>query len=421
MEIKQLKTTEIKPYGKNAKKHPQEQVLQIADSITEFGFNQPIVIDEHNVVIVGHGRLEAAKRLGMEEVPTLTVNISDEQAKAYRLADNKLNESPWDIDLVVSELQELSLPMINLTGFGGLDLSPDPYADGEKGSLAEKFGVPPFSVLDTKQGYWVDRRREWLTITGNLSETKEGVLGSEGNMMNGINEGSSNFDPVLAELMYKWFCKKGGHILDPFGGEQTKGVVAAELGYKYSAVEYRQEQVDLNLKKTKQYTGVTYKTGDSENIGTLLGGAEYDMVFTSPPYYDLEVYSKDDMSALGTYDEFITKYQRIMTTCADMLAGNSFYVVKIGEVRDKKTGVYRNFLGDNIRIGIEAGLQYYNEIVLVNAAGTAPLRANRTFASRKLVKLHQNVLVFYKGDTKNIKANYPEIELIEDETETPST
>ncbi len=108
---------DIKPYEKNAKKHPKKQVEQVAASIKEFGFNQPIVIDEDNVVIVGHGRLEAAKLLGMTEIPTITLKLSKEQANAYRLADNKLNESNWDMALVIEELKGLTPELLDLTGF----------------------------------------------------------------------------------------------------------------------------------------------------------------------------------------------------------------------------------------------------------------------------------------------------------------
>ena len=83
----------ITPYEKNAKKHDKKQVQQIANSIKEFGFNQPIVIDKENVIIVGHGRFEAAKLLGLTDVPIIQVDLTEDQAKAYRLADNKLNES----------------------------------------------------------------------------------------------------------------------------------------------------------------------------------------------------------------------------------------------------------------------------------------------------------------------------------------
>ena len=117
MNIKYLPISEIRPYAQNAKKHPQKQVEQVAASIREFGFNQPVVIDKNKVIIVGHGRMLAAQHLGMEEVPTLTVEISEEKAKAYRLADNKLNESEWDMKMVVDELKSLSASSIDLTGF----------------------------------------------------------------------------------------------------------------------------------------------------------------------------------------------------------------------------------------------------------------------------------------------------------------
>jgi ParB-like chromosome segregation protein Spo0J len=120
----------IKPYEKNAKKHPMAHVKQVAASIKEFGFNQPIVVDKNNVIIVGHGRFEAAKMLGMKEVPFIMVNLTEEQAKAYRLADNKLNESEWDMGLVIEELKGLSEEMLEMTGFDkDLILEPDENDD----------------------------------------------------------------------------------------------------------------------------------------------------------------------------------------------------------------------------------------------------------------------------------------------------
>jgi DNA modification methylase len=115
--IENKKINEIKPYSKNAKKHPISQIKKIAQSIQEFGFNQPIVIDSKNIIIVGHGRYEASKLLKLEEVPILQIDLSEQQAKAYRLADNKLNESKWDMDLVIEELKELAGEMVDLTGF----------------------------------------------------------------------------------------------------------------------------------------------------------------------------------------------------------------------------------------------------------------------------------------------------------------
>ncbi len=125
-----MKISEIKPYPRNAKKHSRKQIQQVADSIKEFGFNQPIVVDKNNVVIVGHGRLEAAKLLDLQDVPTIVVDLSEQNANAYRLADNKLNESEWDMKLVIDELKGLSSEMLNLTGFDkDLIIEPDARDD----------------------------------------------------------------------------------------------------------------------------------------------------------------------------------------------------------------------------------------------------------------------------------------------------
>lgn len=109
----------IRPYEKNAKKHPQKQIEQIAASIKEFGLNQPIVVDKEGVIIVGHGRYQALQHLGLEITDEMikVVDLTEEQAKSYRLADNKLNESEWDMTLVIEELKDLSEPMLDLTGF----------------------------------------------------------------------------------------------------------------------------------------------------------------------------------------------------------------------------------------------------------------------------------------------------------------
>ena len=110
---------EIRPYDKNAKKHTRKQIEQVAKSIKEFGMNQPIVVDKNGIIIVGHGRYEALKFLEMEikDEYIKVVDLNEEQAKAYRLADNKLNESDWQMDLVIEELLDLSPEMLDLTGF----------------------------------------------------------------------------------------------------------------------------------------------------------------------------------------------------------------------------------------------------------------------------------------------------------------
>ncbi len=125
-----MKISAIKPYEKNAKRHPTKQVRQVAESIKAFGFNQPIVVDKDGVIIVGHGRYEAAKHLGLKDVPVIKVDLTPEQANAYRLADNKLNESEWDMKLAVDELRGFSKEMFDLTGFDAdLLINPDEKDD----------------------------------------------------------------------------------------------------------------------------------------------------------------------------------------------------------------------------------------------------------------------------------------------------
>lgn len=110
---------QLKPYKKNAKKHSKEQVEQIANSIKEFGFTQPVIIDKNNCVVAGHGRILGAKKAGLKQVPTVCLEeLTEEQIKAYRLVDNKLNESEWDYSLLDEELENLTEDIdMNLFGF----------------------------------------------------------------------------------------------------------------------------------------------------------------------------------------------------------------------------------------------------------------------------------------------------------------
>ncbi len=150
MKVVQREISTIEPYGKNAKKHTNDQVEAIVRSIQEFGFNQPIVVDKAGVIIVGHGRYMAAHLLGMEKVPTLELDISDEKAKAYRLADNKLNESDWDMDLVINELKELDKTGIDitLTGFGRSLILENEGKDDDVPALPKKARTQPGDLYE---------------------------------------------------------------------------------------------------------------------------------------------------------------------------------------------------------------------------------------------------------------------------------
>lgn len=131
MNVIQKKLSEIVPYAKNAKKHDKTQIANVAESIKQYGFVQPVVIDKNGVIVIGHCRALAAKKLHMETVPCVCVDdLTPEQVDALRLVDNKTNESPWDMDLLAEELGEVDLSAFDFDfGFGEEDYSPDDFED----------------------------------------------------------------------------------------------------------------------------------------------------------------------------------------------------------------------------------------------------------------------------------------------------
>lgn len=115
MQIEEIAIKELKPYDRNAKLHDDKQIGNVMESIKQFGFAQPLVVDKDNVVIIGHCRLIAAKRLKMEKVPVLRMaDLNDEQVQKLRLLDNKLNESEWDMDLLAEDIPALDFSDFDL-------------------------------------------------------------------------------------------------------------------------------------------------------------------------------------------------------------------------------------------------------------------------------------------------------------------
>lgn len=421
---------------RNLNKGTERGQQLIEKSLREFGAGRSILLDKNNRIIAGNKTHKNAELAGLDDVIIVEtdgtklvavkrtdVDLDTKKGREMALADNATVkvDLEWDAEELNAVAEDFGIDTdewdVELDGDAGGIYPADPSATG---NLAKHYVVPPFSVLDTRRDYWQERKRWWLEKTGDLSETRDAEYGkftAGGTIMDTINGGTSNFDPVLAEVVFKWFAPVGGKVLDPFGGEQTKGVVAGELGMEYHAVEIRPEQVELNKEKTEQYPNVEYYCGDSNDISQLIPKRGFDLCFTSPPYYDLEVYSKSDLSALGTYEEFMQQYENIFQQCVEMLADNAFLVVKVGEIRNKQTGVYRNFVGDNIALFMRLGLKYYNEIILVNPTGTGALRANNVMKNRKVVKLHQNVLVFYKGSLNKIVERLPILTYSEEDLE----
>ncbi len=115
MNIENVAIKDIKPYERNAKKHDETQIKNVAESIKQFGFAQPIVVDKNNVVIIGHCRLLASKKLKLKEVPVVRMeDLTDEQVQKLRLLDNRLNESEWDLDSLAADIQTLDFSDFNI-------------------------------------------------------------------------------------------------------------------------------------------------------------------------------------------------------------------------------------------------------------------------------------------------------------------
>lgn len=359
----------------------------------------------------------------------------------------------------------------------GIGIDGKPRRPPARGILAQKFVVPPFSVLNARDGFWMARKRAWhaLGIVGTagrnagsgvgeadkhagvtggspgpharpgyeVGKKKDEKAGTFYNIANdeyvdgrrnlkqgsggygypqgvgeanedGVEEtlGASCFDPVLCELMYRWFCPPGGAVLDPFAGGATSGIVAAVMGLDFTGVEFRPGQIEVDLKQAAA-VGVqpTWVLGDSAKLDAVLDThytgkrKRFDFLWSDPPYYDLEVYSDHgaDGSAKQTYPEFMEWYRGIFAQAVGRVREDSFVAVKIGEFRDARTGEYRNFVGDNITVFKELGLKYYNEIILQTSVGSLSIRAAKQMqCSRKIGKSHQNILVFWKGDLKRI-------------------
>ena len=130
MEVKEININDIKPYGKNAKKHDEKQIDNVAESIKRYGFIQPCVIDKNNVLVIGHCRLLAAKKLGLKTIPCVYVDtLTDDEVRQLRLLDNKLNESDWDFDLLAEEIADLD--------FSGFDIDWGIPADEEETEIVE--------------------------------------------------------------------------------------------------------------------------------------------------------------------------------------------------------------------------------------------------------------------------------------------
>jgi DNA modification methylase len=276
--------------------------------------------------------------------------------------------------------------------------------------LRERFIEPPFSVLDTKSASWRNRQRQWksLGIKSEVGRDSAVIHMDVKSKANNSTEYVSIFDPALCEVLYHWFVPENGEILDPFAGGSVRGIVANYLGYKYTGIDIRPEQVESNieqgLKILNENNQPNWIVGDSNEVLSYYDNEypffncaeKFDFVFSCPPYADLEVYSdlEGDISNMN-YNDFILAYESIIEKSCVLLKKGGYACFVVGEVRDKD-GNYIGFVPDTIRAFQKCGMKFYNEAILLNAIASASMRANGNMKTQKLVKVHQNILIFKK-------------------------
>lgn len=281
--------------------------------------------------------------------------------------------------------------------------------------LKDWYVVPPFSILNSASKDWQEKKKKWMLKINDKAQARSNTLskntsGAKNEKFMAIKgDTTSILDPVLCEVLLSWFTENKHVCFDPFAGDAVFGFVSAYKARIFKGIELRKEQVLFNqtLLDTFKLSG-KYYCDTSENMNEYIDDESCDFVFSCPPYADLEIYSDDpkDLSTME-YDEFFNVIGRILTNTYSKLKDNRFACIVIGEVRHKNTGEYLGVVPNIINIMRHAGYKYYNEIILQTPIGNLHMRAgNYINTSRKIGKMHQNVLVFYKGDLKQIKNNF---------------
>lgn len=391
--------------------------------------------------------------------------LSKDEQREFIIKDN-VGYGEWDMDAIANEwdtdeLEDWGFDAWHVNGWdeGGTDNDDGmPSCPPANASLNDRFIVPPFSILDTRKGYWQARKKIWRELIGDMGESRNDKLITspeikykelyqrtrqhreelgitfkeyldkyvsdeikERKANKVLATGVSLFDPVLSEICCRWFTPEdGAKIFDCFAGDTQKGLVFAQCGYEFIGIELRQEQVDINNKMlVGRNLPVKYICDDGRNVSKYLETDSQDLLFSCPPYFDLEVYSDlpNDASNQGSYEDFVAILRNAFLASIECLKENRFAVIVVGDIRDKSSGFYYDFCGDIKRIFRDGGMRLYNEIILVETGASTALRASRYMDTRKVAKMHQNILVFYKGNPKDIKQNFKKIEYASEDLE----
>lgn len=282
-------------------------------------------------------------------------------------------------------------------------------------SLADKYLLAPTTILNKRDPKWSALKRKWLKLgikselgrdtvsenyTSGRSTNDYDYMSNSGFKAVGLSHTTSIFDPVVCEIIYKWFCPNNGTILDPFAGGSVRGIVSNYLGYKYTGIELREEQCEANREQAIEILEVNnqpqWYCGDADKVldGNFI--VEYDLLFSCPPYMNLEKYSdlEDDLSNMND-DDFVCKYRSIIRKSCSLIKKGGYAVFVVGDLRDNK-GYYKDFTGITKKAFMDCGMKLYNELILIEPVGTKAMTMERGFKNGKLAKVHQNIYIFYK-------------------------
>lgn len=386
-------------------------------------------------------------------------DLSEEEQREFIIKDN-VGYGEWDMDALANEwdaeeLDDWGLDVWQNKEWENGESSGATNSKPANASLNDRFIVPPFSILDTRKGYWQERKKKWRELIGDNGESRNDTLITspeikykdlyqrtrqhreelgisfkeyldkyvpddvkEREASKVLSAGVSLLDPVMAEIVCRWFGQDNCKTFDCFAGDSVFGYVSAYLGNEFVGIELRPEQARLNNERVEGMTA-RYINDDGQNVAQHIAPVSQDLLFSCPPYFDLEKYSdlENDASNQDSYEDFIKILENAFKAAVGCLKDNRFAVIVVGDVRDKSTGFYYDFCGDIKRIFKEAGMPLYNEIILVETGASTALRAGRYMESRKVAKMHQNILVFYKGKTKEIKNNFKKIEYASEDLE----
>ena len=235
------------PYQRNLRKY-DDTIPVLEECIRQFGFDDPIVIDNDNFIICGHARWKAARRLGLKELPCIKVtDLNPRQVNAYRLADNKTAEqSEWNKAALTRELKTWSE-----FDFKPFSFEPLTYK-GEKGTLARDFIVPPFSVIQSRSDICLNLDVKWAPLCSSCKQ---------------------DYPAHLCEILFNWFTPVGGTIISPLYKSDVAKYIAAELGYKYlDNLPSSEEETDMLFLDLFSFAEQSMSL-DADTLNTIKGAA----------------------------------------------------------------------------------------------------------------------------------------------------